>query len=381
MYYFYAFSGIIQGQYRDKQESMKKTFIYLLAMLAVVGSCRREPVPQKKEEKGERRRLVLRQPSENFQIPCGGKLVFSFALHDTTPALAIDSICCFIHGKKAGVFNTLDFICPVAEDEKTGTKKISLEVFFRDGKKEVYQVNGYFLAARQPRQYGCKVLKIYPHDITSYTQGLVYHEGSLYESTGLYRKSKIRKLEYTTGKVLAERKLEDKYFGEGIAIANQRLYQITWNEKVGFVYSLDKFEIQQYFNLPSPEGWGMAFNKTFLLMSDGSYKIYFLDTLTLVPHHTIDVADHERMITELNEMEWVDGIIYANVYQTDVIVMIDENTGQVTGRIDCSGLLSETDRHPETDVLNGIAYLPQSKHFLITGKNWPKLFEVIWVKK
>lgn len=225
-------------------------------------------------------------------------------------------------------------------------------------------------------RYTYEVVKSYPHDPNAFTQGLLFDQGQLYESTGLKGLSSIRRVDLETGAVLATKPLTSTYFGEGIAIVGDNLYQLTWQEQTGFVYNKGTFEQTNQFAYPT-EGWGITFDGAHLIMSDGTPRLYFWDPTTLAEVGTIDVHDGTgQPIPMLNELEYVKGEIFANIWQTDLIIRIDPATGAVIGVIDLSGLLPAADRTPTTDVLNGIAYLPEGDRLFVTGKRWPKLFEI-----
>lgn len=231
------------------------------------------------------------------------------------------------------------------------------------------------LPIKAPATINYKIIKTYPHSINSYTQGLVYDAGALYESTGMYGQSKLLLTEIATGKAKRSIDLDRQYFGEGLAMNGNLLYQLTWQSHKGFVYSKNDFTLVKTFEYPT-EGWGLAFNGKDLILSDGSNILYYIDTTSLKVVKQITVLDNHGPVTRLNELEWVDSCVYANVYQTDRIVKIDERTGAVIGQMECKNLLTEQDKHPEIDVLNGIAKNPVTGNYYITGKNWPKLFEI-----
>ena len=224
-------------------------------------------------------------------------------------------------------------------------------------------------------RYGYEIVNVYPHDPAAFTQGLLFDEGQLYESTGLYGGSSIRRVDLTTGAVLSMTTIPAEYFGEGISIVNDTLYQLTWQEQTGFVYDKKSFALEGRFTYPT-EGWGMTFDGEHLIMSDGTARLYFWDPATLATVGTVDVYDDKGPVVRLNELEFIQGEIFANIWQTDLIARIDPATGAVVGWIDLTGLLPAADRTPTTDVLNGIAYLPAGDRLFVTGKNWPKLFEI-----
>lgn len=222
-------------------------------------------------------------------------------------------------------------------------------------------------------RYKIEVVKAYPHDTESYTQGLFWHDGSLYESTGLNGKSTFRKVDLQSGKALTKLPFNKKYFVEGSVILGDKLYILTWTNKVIFIYDADTLEYRSTYSYPR-EGWGLTTDGKSLISSDGSSRIYFL-TPELKFERSINVTLNGRAVRYLNELEWIDGRIWANVYTSDTIVIINPDTGVVEATVDCEGLLPERLRTSDTDVLNGIAVDSEGRIFL-TGKNWPELYEV-----
>ena len=222
-------------------------------------------------------------------------------------------------------------------------------------------------------RYKIEVVKAYPHDTGSYTQGLFWHDGSLYESTGLNGKSTFRKVDLQSGQALTKLPFNKKYFVEGSVILGDKLYILTWTNKVIFIYDADTLEYRSTYSYPR-EGWGLTTDGKSLISSDGSSRIYFL-TPELKFERSINVTLNGLAVRYLNELEWIDGRIWANVYTTDTIVIINPDTGIVEATVDCEGLLPERLRTYDTDVLNGIAVDSEGRIFL-TGKNWPELYEV-----
>jgi len=228
-----------------------------------------------------------------------------------------------------------------------------------------------------PSYYTYEIVNTYPHDITSYTQGLEFHNGELYESTGQKGESKLRKVNYETGEVLKNINLENSYFGEGLTILNDKIYQLTWRGKRGFVYDVNTFEKLSTFNYgTSKEGWGICNDGKTLYKSDGTEKIWLLNPENLTEESHIEVYTEKGKIPSLNELEWIDGKIFANIYQRNGVVIINPKTGGVEGVIDFKPLKELVTQHDELDVLNGIAYHPERETIFVTGKNWDKLFEV-----
>ena len=209
------------------------------------------------------------------------------------------------------------------------------------------------------------VLATYPHDTDAFTQGLVYADGYFYESTGLYGKSTLRKVEPATGKVVQELKLADQYFAEGLALYEDQLYQLTWKEHTGFIYPT--------------EGWGLTTDGSSPILSDGSATLYFLDPQTLQTTRTVQVTQAGQPVEQLNELEYIQGEVYANIWYQDVIVRIDSSSGQVLGQIDLSSLREGEHAPNPVDVLNGIAYDAKEDRLFVTGKNWPYVYEIALV--
>ena len=224
--------------------------------------------------------------------------------------------------------------------------------------------------------FGYQVVAEYPHDRRAFTQGLVYVDEVLYEGTGLYGESTLRRVDLETGEVLQAVGLTEEYFGEGIAVVDDRIYQLTWRNGVCVVFDRETFEVLDTFSYQT-EGWGLTTDGERLIMSDGTARLFVRDPETFDVLDVIYVYDGNKTVANLNELEIVDGEIWANIWRTDRIARIDPETGQVTGWIDLSGLLSERDRgRHRVDVLNGIAHDSETNRLFVTGKLWPKLFEI-----
>ncbi len=221
-----------------------------------------------------------------------------------------------------------------------------------------------------------KILNTYPHDANAFTQGLLFTDGKLYESTGLNGRSSLREVELESGKVIRTLSLDNKYFAEGLAHVNKKLYQITWQSKKAFVYDLETFNLEKTFSY-NTEGWGICFDGKDLYMSDGSSTIYKRDPKDFKILSQYKITQDNKEIDYLNELECVDNYIYANIWQTTKVLKIDKNTGKIISEIDASNLLADSGVSQDPNaVLNGIAYNPISKTFYLTGKLWPKLYEV-----
>ncbi len=232
---------------------------------------------------------------------------------------------------------------------------------------------GQFVQQPAPIRYRHKVIRSFPHDAGAFTQGLEYRDGFLYEGTGLKGQSSLRRVDLNTGKVLQKTDLPYQYFGEGITVLKDRILQLTWQSQTGFVYDRKTLQQTAKFQYPG-EGWGLASDGKQIYMSDGSAQIRIWDAATLKESKRITVRSAGRAIDQINELEWVDGELYANVWQTDFILRISPADGRVLGIIDCSGLLDSG--QGQADVLNGIAYDAPGRRLFVTGKLWPKIYQI-----
>ena len=223
--------------------------------------------------------------------------------------------------------------------------------------------------------YAYEVVHTFPHDRDAFTQGLVYLNGDFLESTGLNGHSTLRRVELATGRVLKQVRVPSQYFAEGMTVLGGKIYQLTWQSHHGFVYDLATFALENEFAYTG-EGWGLTTDGRALILSDGTDQLRFLDPATFAVIRTVSVTRDGQPLRLLNELELIRGEIYANIWQSNTVARIDPATGRVLGLIDFSGLLPPADRSPTTDVLNGIAYDAATDRLFVTGKNWPKLFEV-----
>ena len=240
-------------------------------------------------------------------------------------------------------------------------------------------VSASLRCSAQLKSYKVEVVREYPHDVTSYTQGLFFHDGQMYESTGVAGESTFRKVDMATGKPLRKLEFADRYFVEGSVVFGDNIYILTWHNNVAFVYDINTLEYRSTWSYPR-EGWGLTTDGRSLIASDGSSTLYFM-TPEFKMERQVTVKLQGRPMRLLNELEYIDGKIWANVYTSDMILIIDPATGKVEATVDCSGLLPESLRKPDTDVLNGIAYNPADGKLYLTVKNWPRLYEVKIVEK
>jgi glutamine cyclotransferase len=246
----------------------------------------------------------------------------------------------------------------------------------KDTKEEASSDNST-AAIPTPVNIGYNIVKVYPHDVTSFTQGLIWFNNTLYEGTGLRGESRLMKIDIETGKPTQKIDIPQPYFGEGVTILNDKIYQLTWEENKVFVYDLATFKKIKEFDW-SMQGWGLTHNGKQLLISTGDSNIYFVNPETFAIERTLGVYDNNGYLADLNELEFVNGVIYANVLSKDYIAKINPETGLVEGRIDLTSILQKTGQPitEETDVLNGIAFNPATNSFYITGKKWPALYEI-----
>ena len=221
--------------------------------------------------------------------------------------------------------------------------------------------------------YTCSIVNVYPHDTNAFTEGLVFDRGYLYESTGLYGNSTLRHVDLETGGVLQLLSLQPQYFGEGIAVVGHKIVQLTWQSRKGFVYDKASFDLLQEFEYPT-DGWGLTYDGSRLIMSDGTANLYFLDPVTFQRIGQVAVND-TGPVTELNELEYINGTVYANIWREEKIAVINPQNGQVMAWIDLTGIQDLKNQDPN-NVLNGIAYDANANRLFITGKMWPHIFEI-----
>jgi glutamine cyclotransferase len=289
-----------------------------------------------------------------------------------------DSVRVLYDGSVTGVLRSdpwEDFI-PSSLISTTGRKPIKI-IAFRNGSKP--QIITRFITVcsdKVPERNGYRVITAYPHDKTAFTQGLFYEKGILYEGTGQETGSTLRQVELTTGKILRQHNLEPPLFGEGITLYNDLIFQVTWQNKVGFVYDKSTFNLVNKIYYQT-EGWGLTTVDDKIVMSDGSNILYFIEPKMFTVDYRIEVYDNEKKFDNLNELEFINGEIWANIWMTDLIARIDPATGKVLAYIDLKGILPDSEKNnPDSDVLNGIAFDKELKRIFVTGKNWPRLFEI-----
>ena len=281
----------------------------------------------------------------------------------------------FINGKKVSKVTNLSIA-------KLGSNSIKAQ-FTHNNQKKILIKNIDVYNTYQPNLYSYEIIGEYPHDISLYTQGLEFKNNILYESTGLNGYSSLRKFDVYNNQLIDVRFLDDEYFGEGLTILNNKIYQLTWKNRIGFIYDLKTMNMEKSFNYgQSSEGWGLANDGNNLYKSDGTEKIWIIDPVTLKEIDNIEIVTDKKKVKNINELEIVDEKIYANTYQfnKDVVLVINKLTGSVDGIIDFGNLRNKVKQHNNLDVLNGIAFNKKRNSFFVTGKRWDKIFEVKIIK-
>jgi glutamine cyclotransferase len=306
-------------------------------------------------------------------------------------SLKPDSIVYFVDSARVGSKKDSSAFSLKTDGMPLGPRTVNIKVY-TGGKSQDVATNIVLLPAKAPEELSFKIERVFPHDTSCFTEGLVYENGYLYESGGGYLtpppgeevtgQSSLRKVELTTGKVLQKTMVDPKVFAEGISIVGNKIVQLTYHEKIGYVYDKSSLKLLSNFeNKVGVEGWGMCFDGNRLCFDDKTNRIYFLDKNTYKETGHIDVYDEKGAVSEINELEYIDGKIYANIWKTNTIIAIDPKTGAVLQRIDCTNLYPESSRNANSEVMNGIAYDAATKRIFLTGKKWDKLFQVSFIPK
>jgi glutamine cyclotransferase len=287
----------------------------------------------------------------------------------------VDSIAYRINGTIIAVKKGLEKLTFELKNQKLGYQNLKAEIYY-EGEKTETSSKIEVTSPIQPSLLQYKIINTYPHDPTSFTEGLEFFRDTLYESTGLNGKSYLRKYDYKSGKIYNQIDLEQQYFGEGITIMKDKIYQLTWKEKTGFIYNANTFKLEKTFTYDKDiEGWGMTNDGTHLYQTDGTEKIWKKNPATQKMIDYVNVYSGSSKIPSINELEWINGKIFCNVWQKDAIAIVNPTSGAVESILDLSGLRTKIES-PNAEVLNGIAYNPKTKTIFVTGKNWDKTFEI-----
>ena len=353
---------------------MKSNLLLFILLAFVLSGCE-----DTKKDKSSLFILNTTQSKAQFSIDETAVLTIS-----NTKNKSIDSIVYFANDKKVGTVAGAENVEFKLNEEKLGYQNLKALVFYENDYAEAtYRIE--LISTIEPKLLKYAVVNTYPHDIKAYTQGLEFHRDTLYEGTGngagnttrIKGISSLRKTNYKTGEVYKKVEHPEQIFGEGITILNNKVYQLTWQNLVGFIYDADTFKEIKRFNYSKRiQGWGLCNDGKMLYQSDGTEKIYTLNPETLQIDGNINVYSGANKIKAVNELEWIDGKIYGNIYQKDAIAIINPKNGAVESVIYLGDLKKLVTQHPDMDVLNGIAYNPQTKTLFVTGKNWDKMFEI-----
>lgn len=366
---FITFALWVQPNVAPNFESMKR-FIFILTLFSSLyfTSC----------ETQKKANIQISSPEAGTKLTFGDPLQIQVEI---AKGQNIDSIVYSLNGNRVG--STLDASPFTIQSEQLGLGRKTIKASLFSAGLETSSYTNVTVLGNTPTPYTFKVINTFPHQTDAFTQGLEFHDGVLYESTGRYDgQSSLRKVDFKTGEVLKRTSLGNQYFAEGITFVGNQIYQLTYREQLAMVYNAQTFSVEKTFRyFKNIEGWGLCYDGQQLIMSDGSSSLYFVkpDQFSLIK--SIEVYDQNGEVENLNELEYVDGKIYANVYTKDYIVIIDPNTGMVEGKISLTGIHPEVPGYVPDQELNGIAYHPERKTFFVTGKTWSKLYEIELIKR
>jgi len=287
----------------------------------------------------------------------------------------VDSIVYFVNDSNIGSKKNLENLSFSLKNQKLGYQNLKAIVYF-EGETQEITSRVELVSNVTPKLFNYKIVNTFPHDTTSFTEGLEFFRDTLYEGTGLYNFSKLLKTDYKTGKIYKSLKLDDKYFGEGITFIDNKLFQLTWEQNTGFIYNVATWKVEKTFAYDKPiEGWGMTNDGKVIYQSDGTEKIWKMDPANQKMIDYVNVYSGSNKIKSVNELEYINGKIYCNIWQKDAIAVVNPVNGKVEGIINFAGLRKFI-KYKEAEVLNGIAYNSKTKTIFVTGKKWEKLFEI-----
>jgi glutamine cyclotransferase len=355
---------------------------YILPLYIILGfNCCKETnsnnIHSAGTEGGPKKRYIaaIKAPGVNEVFVCGDTVEIILSLKKKN--IIIDSVFYFVNNSLIlATTSGMEIVHWSSKNAKVGQNTVKTVIYYNDSLKESHSVSFVLLSDIIPVAYNYKVVNKFPHDENAYTQGLVYDDGYLYEGTGKQGQSSLRKVDIKSGIPVKKLNLDEHIFGEGIVIINDCIYQITYKTQVGFIYDKETLDLIRKFDYQIREGWGLATDGKKLFMSDGSSNIYIIEHEYFTQTGQIEVFDNKGIVSNLNELEYIKGKIFANIYGDTKIVIIDPGTGKVTGRLDLTGLMPAGSRDNLDKVLNGIAYNIANNHLYITGKNWPVLYEI-----
>jgi glutamine cyclotransferase len=319
--------------------------------------------------------IKMISPEENTGFKLNDPINVILALEDKNRLP--DSVMIFFNSKAVTTLKSEPWEYSIPADYTVTTGRKSLKAVAYKGGRSQNTITRFMIIFSDmvPKRNGYKVINTYPHDRDAFTQGLIYDKGVFFEGTGQNTGSSLREVELKTGRVIRQHNLDASLFGEGITLYRDRIYQVTWQNKVGFVYEKSTFNVLNKIYYPT-EGWGLTTIDDKIVMSDGTNILYFFEPETFTVVSRIEVYDNDRKVDQLNELEYIKGEIWANIWNTDLIARIDRFSGKVLAYIDLKGILQQSERNQDTDVLNGIAYDQADNRIFITGKKWPKLYEI-----
>ncbi len=344
-------------------------YLYLLFLGILTISCGDDP-----EDKSSEFSLEITNDKKEFQL---GETIGAAIMAD---GIRLDSVVYFLGPQRLEKTLPGTSLAYTFQEEKLGKWPFTAKIYSEGNVQELQEEITLFNDT-PPVSYTYEIIKSYPHATDAYTQGMEFYKGELYESTGQYGESTLRKVDLMTGEVQRSIDIPKEYFAEGITALNDKIYMLTWLEGVGFIYDVDTFEkLGEFGYNQSQQGWGLANDGHRLYKSDGTEKIWFLNPETLAEENFIQTVTHRTISTQLNELEWVEGKIYANTYQKDGVAIINPANGAIEGVINFQGLRerlgNQDELDPVNDVLNGIAYNANTQKLYVTGKDWDTLFEV-----
>lgn len=357
---------------------MKYHLSFFFTFVLLIASCcnkktRTSDTPTHIEHESLMASLVLPRDGDTFT--CGDSIHFKFRINPDSLVLIDSAVISNNKNIQNKFYTGFERMAWSSSNARVG-KNILKVTFYKKGRKENHTISVILLSDLIPSEHKYKIINKFPHDNQAFTQGLLYDNGVLYESTGLEGQSTLRIVTIQTGIPIMKINLENQIFAEGIALFNNQIYQLTYKSQIGFIYDKKNLQLIRRFDYPIKEGWGLTSDGNHLIMSDGSAQLYFIEPVYFTQVDQIEVFDNKGMVTYLNELEYINGKVLANIWYKNIVVIIDPLTGKVTGQINLEKLIPAEIKQDPNKVLNGIAWNPATKHIFITGKNWPVLYEL-----